>query len=141
MFTNRLPDNIDYRVVFSDFAQRYFIKQFSKNYPGKQWTITQDSIFEQLKRVHAIQSTQQVDELKNCADCLLFKYDFAVAKTNVSAKTSGNRCVIFLDKLTQQQTILVLYHKSHLPKNKHENQYIDAVLKDEFPQFYARLHV
>ena len=137
MFTNRLPDDIDYRVVFSDYANRHFLKRFEKDYKGKRWLVTQKSILAQLRRVHALQDTQQVDQLFYGDGFLIFKYDFAVAQTYISAKKSGNRCLVFLDKKTNLQTILVIYGKTDLPKNQSENSYIQNVIKSEFALYYA----
>ena len=138
MFTSQLSD-VDYRVIFSEYAKKHFIKRFSKSYKGKQWQVTEESIFDSLRRVHAIQQTQQVDELKTGQDCVLFKYDFAVAKTNVSAKASGNRCVIFLDMKSLLQTVLIVYGKTDLPKNQGETQYIIQTVKSEFNDLWAKL--
>lgn len=139
MFTNLLPDDEDYLVFFSDYAERHYLKSFSKKYKGKRWQITLDSIFQDLKRIRALQSTQQVDELKRGQDCKLFKYDFAVAQTGVSPKASGNRCIVFLDSKTHKQEVLVVYSKNDLPKKTKETQYIYQVVQDNFPQFWARL--
>ena len=138
MFTSQLPD-VDYRVIFSDHSERHFIKSFAKKYPGKQWNVTQLSIFDSLRRVHTIQQTQVVDELKNGGGCILFKYDFAVAGTNVSAKASGNRCIVFLDTKSLQQTVLLVYGKADLPKNQSETQYIAQTIKNEFSDLWKKL--
>lgn len=138
MFISPLPDD-DFRVVFSDFAQRHFIKRFARSYKGKQWLVTEQSIFNSLRRVHALTSGQQVDELKNGDDCLLFKYDFAVAKTNVSAKASGNRCVVFLDIKSGLQTVLLVYGKTDLPKNQQETQFIMQTVQNGSPKLWAML--
>lgn len=140
MFTSRLPNDDDYRVVFSAYAKRHFIKRFSKDYKGRQWAVTQDSIFQDLKRVHALVGTQQVDELKHGEDCILFKYDFAVAQTNVSPKASGNRCLVFLDTVKQVETILLVYGKGDLPKNQQETAHILSVAQHEFSDFWQRLN-
>ena len=71
MFTSRLPNDDDYRVVFSTYAERHFIKRFAKSYKGRQWLVTRDSIFQDLKRIHVLQETQQVDQLKSGNDCIL----------------------------------------------------------------------
>lgn len=139
MFTSRLPNDDDYRVVFSTYAQRHFIKRFTKDYKGKQWAVTQDSIFQDLKRIHALVDTQQVDELKCGEDCILFKYDFAVAQTKVSPKTSGNRCLVFLDIARQLQTVLLAYGKGDLPKNQQETACILGVARSKFPELWQRL--
>ncbi len=140
MFTNPLPDNEDYRIFFTDYANRYYIKRFAKDYKGKRWIVTQDSIFQDLKRVHSMQTSQQVDELKSGDGCKLFKYDFAVAQSGVSAKASGNRCVIFLDVAKHRQDVLMVYGKSDLPKNTKETQYIYQTVKEQFTDLWERLN-
>lgn len=139
MFTSHLPDNEDYRIFFTDFAQRYFFKRFAKDYKGKRWIVTVDSIFQDLKRIHSIQMTQQVDELKHGDGCKLFKYDFAVAQSGISPKASGNRCVVFLDANSHRQEILILYGKGDLPKNMNETQYIYKIVADQFKELWERL--
>ncbi len=139
MFTSRLPNNEDYRVYVSYYASKHFVKRFTKIYKGKQWLVTYDSIFQDLKRVHSLQDTQQVDQLKQGQDCVLFKYDFAVAKTNISPKASGNRCIVFLNTKTLRIDVLIVYGKGDLPKNIAETQYIFKTVKSEFPNLWNML--
>lgn len=139
MFTSRLPSDNDFRVLFSDYANGHFIKRFTKDYKGKRWVITKDSIFEDLKRIHAKQDSQQVDELKKGKGVILFKYDFAVAQTNVSSKASGNRCVCFLDTKRLVITVLIVYGKGDIPKNKHESTYIFDTVSSEFVELWGLL--
>lgn len=139
MFTNLLTDDVDYLVFFSDYSDRHYLKKFAKKYKGKRWQITLDSIFQDLKRIRALQSTQQVDELKHGQDCKLFKYDFTVAQSGVSPKASGNRCIVFLDSKTHKQTILFVYCKNDLPKNVSETKYIYKLVEKNFLNFWERL--
>lgn len=139
MFTSPLPDNDDYRIFFTAYAERYHIKRFAKDYKDKRWIITQDSIFQDLKRVHSMQMSQQVDELKSGEDCKLFKYDFAVAQSGVSPKKSGNRCVVFLDTARHRQDVLMVYNKNDLPKNMSETQYIYKTVQDNFSSLWERV--
>lgn len=139
MFTNLLPDNEDYRVIFSDYSNRHYIKRFAKAYKGKRWMITQDSIFQDLKRVRELQLTQQVDQLKYANKRWLFKYDFAVAQSNISPKKSGNRCLVFLDSTRYQATILLLYGKDDLPKNQSETSYLLKIAEEEFPELWDKI--
>jgi len=128
-----------YRIFFSDYAQRHHIKRFSKDYKGKRWAVTADSIFQDLKRVHSMQVSQQVDELRSGENCKLFKYDFAIAQSGVSPKASGNRCIVFLDTKLHRQDILMVYGKSDLPKNAQETQYVYQVIQDQFSEIWSRL--
>jgi hypothetical protein len=139
MFTNPLPDNEDYRIFFTAFAERYYIKRFAKDYKGKRWLITIDSVFQDLKRVHSMQTTQQVDELKHGDGCKLFKYDFTVAQSGVSPKASGNRAVIFLDIKSHRQDVLLVYGKADLPKNMSETQFIYKTVEEQFKELWERL--
>lgn len=123
----------------SSYASRYYSKRFAKDYKGTRWVVTERSIIEQLKRIHAIQDTMKVDELKRGSGCLLFKYDFSVAQSNISPKASGNRCVIFLDTANHLEQILLVYGKNDLPKNQHETQYILSVVEREFADIWKRL--
>lgn len=140
MFTSLLPDDEDYRVFFTDYAQRYYIKRFAKDYKGKRWVVTQDSIFQHLKRVHSMQMSQQVDELKCGDDCKLFKYDFAVAQSNVSPKSSGNRCIVFLDTKSHRQDVLLVFGKNDIPKSTSETQYIYQTVQEQFDKLWKRLY-
>ncbi|MCY4010546.1 MAG: hypothetical protein OXF30_00540 [Candidatus Saccharibacteria bacterium] len=139
MFTNHLPDNEDYQVVFSEYAKRHFLKDFVKKYRGKRWEVTQESIKQNLRRIRALQDTQQVNELRWSGKLWLFKYDFAVAQTNISPKASGNRCLVFLDATRHLQTILLIHHKSHLPEKKGETAYLLQTAKEQFSGFWEKL--
>lgn len=139
MFTDPLPDNEDYRIFFTPYAKRYYIKRFAKDYRGRRWLVTLDSIFQDLKRVHSMQQAQQVDELKRGNNCKLFKYDFTIAQSNVSPKASGNRCVVFLDSQRHRQDVLMVYGKGDLPKNTNETQFIYKTIEDHFPELWERL--
>ena len=139
MFTSLLPDDEDYRIFYQDYAQRHNLKRFEKDYKGKRWAVTVDSINWELKRISLLQESQQVDELNHGYGCKLFKYDFAIAQSNESSKASGNRCVVFLDMKTHRQDVLLVYGKSDLPKNIGETQYIRKIVRDKYPKIWSRL--
>lgn len=139
MFSSQLPDNNDYRVLIGSYAERHFIKRFAKDYKGKRWDITFNSIEQDLRRINALQSSQQVDELKRGSGCILFKYDFTVAQSGVSPKASGNRCIIFLDTTLHSQIILLVYGKTDLPKGMHETSWVLKTIKSEYNNLLGRL--
>ena len=142
MFTHRIfNDNNLFAVKFSDYAKRHFLKRFEKEYSGKQWDITFDSIFQDMARIKTsdsdLQKTQQVDELWQKDNCWIFKYDFRVAQTKESTKSSGNRCVAFLDNAANKIIILIIYGKSDLPKNIDEQAFIEQTLGKEFRDYMS----
>lgn len=146
MFTHLLPfsDIALFRVDFSDFSKRNFLKYFEKKYPQKAWGITIESIIQDLSRIRTsvsdLQKTMQIDELWHDADYWIFKYDFRVAGTKTSAKASGNRLVAFLDLSNNSIEILTIYDKKCIPKNKPETIYIEGVVKNEFPEHWEKTH-
>jgi len=137
MFMHQLSkDNKLLTVTLDEFAERHFLKRFRKDYKGKQWEITEESIFEDLSRMKMtnsdLQQTQQVDELWHKDNNWVFKYDFRVAQTKESTKGSGNRCIVFLDNTGNKISILIIYGKGDLPKNIGEQAYIEQTLSKEF---------
>lgn len=144
MFTNLLPKTEKpFQVQYAEYAKSHYLKDFEKKYPGSQWEATDKSIQFDLARLRMpnndIQQTQQVDELRHKDAYWLVKYDFRVAKTKESSKTSGNRCVVFIDNDNDSCEILLIYNKNHLPKNKDETFYIFDVMKQEYGELYAKL--
>ena len=142
MFTHRIfNDNSLFTVEFGDYAKRHYLKRFEKEYIGKQWDITVDSIFQDLARIKAsdsdLQKTQQVDELWHKDNYWVFKYDFRVAQTKESTKSSGNRCIAFLDNAANIITILIIYGKGDLPKNIGEQVFIEQTLDKDLHDFMA----
>ena len=137
MFTHRIyNDSSLFTVEFCDYAKRHYLKGFEKEYRGKQWDITVESIIQDLARIKTsnsdLQKTQQVDELWHKDDYWVFKYDFRVAQTKESTKSSGNRCIAFVDNATSKITILIIYGKGDLPKNIGEQAFIVQTLDNEF---------
>jgi len=142
MFTHQIcNDNKLFGVTFSDYAKTHYLKRFEKDYKGKQWDITVESIFNDMARMKTsasdIQKTQQVDELWHKDNYWIFKYDFRVAQTKESTKSSGNRCVAFLDNANNKIEILIIFGKGDLPKNMGEQAFIEQVLNKEFSDYLS----
>lgn len=142
MFTHLLHnDNSLFTVKFSEYANSHFLRRFEKDYRGKQWDVTVDSVFQELARIKTsdsnLQRTQQVDELWHKDDYWVFKYDFRVAQTKESAKSSGNRCVVFLDNAANKVEILIIFGKGDLPKNTGEQVYIEQTLVKEYSNYMS----
>ena len=142
MFLHRLiKDNKLFTVKFDEFAKRHYLKRFQKDYNGKQWDVTQDSIEQDLARLKTsksdLQMTQQVDELWQKDNYWIFKYDFRVAQTKESTKSSGNRCIVFLDNGDNRILILLIYGKCDLPKNMGEQAFIEQTLSNDLPGYLA----
>jgi len=135
MFTHLLFNDKNLFIVeFSDYAKHHYLKRFEKDYKGKQWDITKESILQDMARmkISDLQKTQQVDELWYKYGYWIFKYDFRVAQTKDSTKASGNRCVAFLDNAANRIEILLIFSKGDLPKNIGEQAFIEQTLSKNF---------
>ena len=142
MFSNLLPvSSVLFNVTYREYAKSHFLKEFEKKYKGKQWEKTELSIFEDLKRLrvenNTTQQSSQIDQLKHKDQYWLFKYDFRIAGTNQSTKSSGNRIVGFIDNNENKVEILLIYNKTNLPKNKKETQYIEDTLAENYQEIIA----
>ncbi|MDK2899349.1 MAG: hypothetical protein PWQ10_536 [Patescibacteria group bacterium] len=143
MFTHLLlKDDIPFGVDYSAYAKRHYLKQLQKDNPGKQWSITEDGIFEDLSRItytdQDLQQTQQVDELWHKNEYWIFKYDFRIAGTIESTKGSGNRCVVFINTTRKSMEILMIFHHKYLPKNTKESHYIKQILTKNFNNYLEK---
>lgn len=138
MLIHRLPNNNElFSVTYTKYSQRHYLKDFKKNYKGKQWDFTEKSIMQDLSRLrmenNTTQFSAQIDELKYDNGEYLAKYDFKIAQTNESTKSSGNRCVIYINDKKSIIKILIIYGKTNLPKNKDETKYImDELENNDF---------
>lgn len=138
MFSNPLPiSTIPFSVTYKDYAKSHFLKEFEKKYKGKRWEKTESSFLEDLRRLrmqnNTTQYSNQVDQLKHQGDYWLFKYDFRIALTKESTKTSGNRIVAFIDNKYNKMEILLIYAKTDLPKNQSETTFIYTTIKNNYP--------
>jgi len=126
-----------FQVEFSSYAETHFCKSFYKKYKPKQWIETKRTIQDTLSRAFMVQKTSLIDVLNYSAedDCGLFKFDFKVAGTEVSPKSSGNRVVFGLNNKTAKIEILLVYGKDHIDKKRSETQWIYEQIKDNFPEW------
>lgn len=137
MLTHQLPKNNElFSVTYTNYSKRHHLKDFQKKYKGKQWDFTERSFMQDLMRLrmenNTTQSSNQIDELKYNKHEYLVKYDFKIALTNESTKSSGNRCVLYISDEKNTIEILLIYNKTYLPKNKDETKYIMDEIEANF---------
>jgi hypothetical protein len=129
--------NLSFRVEFSSYSENHFCREFYRKYKGKQWVETKRTIVDTLERAFLVQQTKLIDVLKYSQenDIGIFKYDFKVAGTNVSPKSSGNRAVFSLCNNTGIIKILLVYGKNNCDKKHNETQWIFEQIKTNFPEY------
>ncbi|MFA4814836.1 MAG: hypothetical protein WC924_02280 [Candidatus Gracilibacteria bacterium] len=126
-----------FQVIFSQYAETHFCKDFCKKYKEKKWIATKNTITETLQRAFMVQQTNLIDVLKYSQEdnTGIFKFDFKVAGTNFSPKTSGNRAIFSLCNNTGTINILLVYGKDHCTKKHSETQWIFGHIKTNFPEY------
>lgn len=126
-----------FQVEFSSYAESHFCREFYRKYKGKQWLETQKTIIDTLQRAFLVQQTSLIDTLKYSQedDIGIFKYDFKIAGTNESPKSSGNRVIFSLCNKTGNIKILLVYGKNHCSKKCSETQWIFEHIKNNFPEY------
>jgi hypothetical protein len=125
-----------FRVDFSLFAERHFCKDFLRKYKN-QWDHTKRTIRFTLERAYEIQKKSLIDVLRYSQEDQkgIFKFDFKVAGTNQSPKSSGNRAIFSLCNKTGKIEILLVYAKTHCDKRGAETQWIMGLIKENFPEY------
>lgn len=121
-----------FQVEFADASLSFYEKDFARKY-RKAWIKTKQMIRIVLEKAHAFQFTSKIDFLKPLGGNVgLYKLDFAVAGTQLSPKSSGNRVVFSLSNKDQLIQVLLIYSKNHLPKNKPETQWIFEMVQEKY---------
>lgn len=121
-----------FQVEFKDASFPFYEKDFARKY-RKAWVKTKEMIRTVLGKAYAFQFTSKIDFLKPLGENVgLYKLDFAVAGTQMSPKSSGNRIVFSLSNKDKLIHVLLIYSKNHLPKNKPETQWIFEMVEEKY---------
>jgi hypothetical protein len=127
---------MNYSVIFEVFAERHFIKKFSKQF-GMHWDITRKALMFEFERVDTLLCTDKAEIISSVDSVRIVKTKFKVAGTNVSAKSSGNRCIVAVHERTHIVYVLLVYSKKDFSP-KHETRQWREKIKQAYPR-YAHL--
>ncbi len=106
--------SIKYAVVFEDFAERHFIKNFAKKYKGA-WDFTLDTITQEFEKIDILflKSIAEYITDKGAAIAIC-KTEFKISGTQESRHASGNRCIAAIHRDDNTVCVLMIYHKNDL---------------------------
>jgi hypothetical protein len=121
-----------YNVVFEEYTKRHFIKNFEKKYKSK-WNKTQDDIIFVCEHIENMLLTKRADLISVAENSRLVKLDFAIFGLKVSPKSSGNRCILFLDDEIKIVKVLLVYSKNDISTNN-ETQAWKNIIKSQYPE-------
>lgn len=122
-----------YSVQIEDFAKRHFIKGFEKKYL-KHWGITLEAIIAELQRIDNLLNTDRADVIVDIDDCKIVKTKFKVFKSEESAKSSGNRCIVLWRPKKSLVSVLLVYHKNDLDVGNETDEW-KKLVKNNYPDY------
>jgi hypothetical protein len=125
--------SISYNVKIEKFAEKHYIKRFSKKYKSF-WDFTIKGIISELERFDEFVKTEHINLISGCNEITIFNADFRVASTKFSRKASGNRYIFSLDKSKKEIKILLMYHKDDI-ETKNETATWKKIIKDNYDAY------
>lgn len=124
-----------YCVSFTDYAEGHYIKKFERKYKEK-WKETRDSIESFLERIDTVIGvTNRAEVIFVSGKLKIIKLEFKIAGTNESAKSSGNRAIVFIDDENRNCDILLVYSKNEICQ-PNETQKWQSEIKTNFPEIW-----
>lgn len=127
-------NNQDYRVVFEEYVEKHYIKDFERKYKS-QWDVTRRALFVELKHLdNLIENCRTNPPIHMTQDRTqwILKHEFVVAGQRVSRKASGCRLIAYVDENQKKISILLIYHKNHMGKSTNETAWWENIIKIEY---------
>ena len=123
-------DQLRYNVEFEPFTERHYIKKFRKSYKEK-WPPTELAINDACERIDNMLLYSRADLIVTSGSYQLVKLDFAVEGTQLSPKSSGNRCVLVVDNAARLVRVLLVYSKNEV-SGPNETQKWRKIIKENY---------
>lgn len=123
----------NYTVTIESFANRHYIKNFSKKY-HRAWDVTLKALISQFERIDMLLQKDVAEVIVKSDDLKIVKSDFSVASTHQSPKGSGNRCIVAIDESCKEVCILLIYHKNDLGDGNETVKW-KQIIKENYPKY------
>ena len=123
----------NYTVIIESFADRHYIKNFSKKY-HRFWDVTLRALISQFERIDMLLQKDVAEIIIKSGDLKIVKSDFSVAGTHQSPKGSGNRCIVAIDESCKKVCVLLVYHKNYLGDGNETAKW-KQIVKNKYPQY------
>lgn len=118
-----------YTVVIWEFAKRHFCKWFKSKYK-KAWEITLQSLYSILARIEKLEKSSWLTVIHENTLWKVYKYEFKVAGSNMSARNSWNRIILHKNSATKVITLQLVYWKWNIPKWMQETAWRKQLIED-----------
>lgn len=121
-----------YTVIIEKFTERHYIKNFEKKYSGA-WAMTLRAVIAELERVDMFLQKDKATPITVHGDEALIKTEFKIAGSKESAKSSGNRCIVYADHEKKVVRLLLVYSKTDLSPQNETSQW-RQIIKGQYPE-------
>lgn len=122
----------NYSVLIEKFAERHFIKSFKKKYQSH-WDVTLRAIIAELERIDALLTTNRAEIISDVNGVRIIKTKFKIAKSNESATTSGNRCIVAWYSEKGFVSVLLVYSKIDISGSNETAQW-KRIVRENYPE-------
>lgn len=128
----------NYEVVIEPYADRHYIKSFSKKYK-RAWDFTLSALIREFQSFDVILEKTIAEEITDKgADVVICKTEFKISGTQESRHGSGNRCLVAKHKKSNKICVLLVYHKNDLGEGSETAKW-KSVIKANYPEYAGLL--
>ena len=124
-----------YKVEITPAAHKRYIKKLEKRHKNN-WGVTLRALSEATKRIDALLLTDKAEAFHAIDGHRLVKIDFTIAGSGQSAKTSGHRCVVYLENKLKTAQLLLVYSKNEIG-SPNETSKMRTQIKEDHPKIAA----
>jgi hypothetical protein len=129
-----LTMSIKNEIIVGEYAKGHFIKPFKKKYKWV-WSETFEYIIFMCWRVELFLKSKKINKIHICDNWYIAKWEFSVAWSRISTKTSWNRYIIFVDEINNVISILLVYSKNNISWNN-ETTWWENEIKKNYKEIY-----
>lgn len=122
-----------YTVIVEKFAERHYIKRFSKKY-GRAWDITCEALMRQFQSFEVLIRNEITNIILGSELIKICKHDFKIAGTNESRRSSGNRCILAWHKDKGAVHVLLVYGKTDIGSGKETTAWKN-IIRENYPRY------
>lgn len=123
----------NYHVIIEKFAERHFIKSFRKKYRGA-WDTAEEALLQEFRAFDILFERNIAETITDSEDVKICKTEFKIPGTQESRHSSGNRCIVALNKKTSTVHVLLVYHKNDLAAGNETAQW-KQLIRDNYPEY------
>jgi hypothetical protein len=122
-----------YEVIFESFAERHFIKTFSKKYKGS-WDSTFRGLVVEFTFFNSLFEKSVAETIIDSTEIKICKTEFKITGTKESRHGSGNRCIVAVHKNINKVCVLLVYNKTDLGGGNETAKW-QNVIKENYPEY------